>query len=365
MEQVYHIAFGSLRGITRTLATEILARIGSEETFFTATERQLASVMGFNNKLLSRSYRDEILEKATIEAEFINRNNVHVRYFTDDDFPSRFIDCDDAPIIVYTLGNCNLNTSRIISIVGTRHATPYGIDFTSRLVEGLAAKVDDIAIVSGLAYGIDIAAHRAALNCGVPTIAVLAHGLNTIYPSAHRNTAADIVRQNGMLLTDYMSCDPVHKGNFIARNRIVAALSDCTIVAESAEKGGALITANIASGYNRDVFALPGRSSDRYSAGCNRLIASNIAGLIQSADDLIDAMRWTKKGSEGEQPEMFTTLSDEENKVIDYLTSHDNASINQLCVALNYPIARLMALLIDMEFKGLILTFPGGRYRIA
>lgn len=365
MNLTHHIAFASLRGMTRTLAAEFIARIGSEENFFSASERQLATVMGFNNKLLSRSYRDDVLEKAAREADFIKRNNIHVHYYTDNSFPTRLAECDDAPIILYTLGDCNLNASHIVSIVGTRHATPYGVDFTNRLVEELAMAVDDIIIVSGLAYGIDITAHKAAINCGIPTIAVLAHGLNTIYPSAHRNAAADIIRHSGMLLTDYMSCDSVHKGNFIARNRIVAALSDCTIVSESAEKGGALITANIASGYNRDVFALPGRSSDRYSAGCNRLIASNIAGLIQSADDLIDAMRWTKKATEGEQSEMFTPLSDEEEKVIGYLTTHDNASINQLCVALNYPIARLMALLIDMEFKGLILTFPGGRYRLA
>ncbi len=281
MDITYRIAFASLRGMTRTLAGELLARIGSEEAFFSATERQLACVMGFNNRLLSQSYRDEVLEKARIETDFVKRNNVRLYYFTDVDFPSRFIDCDDAPIILYSLGSCNLNASHIVSIVGTRHATPYGIDFTTRLVEELSAILDDLVIVSGLAYGIDIAAHRAALNCGIPTIAVLAHGLNTIYPATHRNTAADIIRQNGMLLTDYRSIDTIHKGNFIARNRIVAALSDCLVVSESAEKGGALITANIASGYNRDVFALPGRISDRYSAGCNRLIANNIAGLIE------------------------------------------------------------------------------------
>ncbi len=365
MDITYRIAFASLRGITRTLAGELLARIGSEEAFFSATERQLACVMGFNNRLLSQSYRDEVLEKARIETDFVKRNNVRLYYFTDADFPSRFIDCDDAPVILYSLGSCNLNASHIVSIVGTRHATPYGIDFTTRLVEELSATIDDLVIVSGLAYGIDIAVHRAALNCGIPTIAVLAHGLNTIYPATHRNTAADIIRQNGMLLTDYRSIDTIHKGNFIARNRIVAALSDCLVVSESAEKGGALITANIASGYNRDVFALPGRISDRYSAGCNRLIANNIAGLIQSASDLATAMRWHVKAIEGNQSEMFPSLTNEEQSVIDYLTGHDDATINQLCVALNYPIARLMALLIDMEFKGLILTFPGGRYRLA
>ncbi len=366
MEQLaYQIAFASLRGITRALAREILSRVGDEATFFNATEQQLSSLMGFSNKIFSHSYRNEILAKAVKECDFIARNKINPIYFTDNAFPCRLAECDDAPLMLFTIGDCNLNASHIVGIVGTRHATPYGIDFTSKLIEDLAKKIDNLIVVSGLAYGIDIAAHAAALRNGIPTAAVLAHGLNTIYPAAHRNIAADMVRNNGMLITDYHSADAIHKGNFIARNRIVAALCDCLIVAESAEKGGALITAGIASGYNRDVFALPGRSSDRYSAGCNRLIASNVAALIENANDLIKSMRWTPKAIEGEQKSLAIEISEEEQAVIDYLTAHDDAQINQMCVALNYPIARLMALLIDMEFKGLILTYPGGRYRLA
>ncbi len=361
----YQIAFASLRGMTRTLANEILSRIDDESSFFSIPEKQLESLMGFKNRLLSQSYRNEILEKAKRETDFIENNNVCPIYYTDTDFPHRLIDCDDAPIMLYTTGKCDLNSAHIISIVGTRHATPYGLDFTARFVEDISKTIENVIIVSGLAYGIDVAAHNAALLNNTPTIAVLAHGLNTIYPATHHNIAANIVRNNGMLVTDYRSIDVIHKGNFVARNRIVAALCDCLVVVESAEKGGALITAGIASSYNRDVFALPGRTSDRYSSGCNKLIASNVAALIENANDLITAMRWTPKHQEGEQQTLAIDLSEEEQTVINYISTHDDAQINQMCVALNYPIAQLMALLIDMEFKGLILTYPGGRYRIA
>lgn len=363
---LYRIAFASLRGINRTLAEELLARVETEERFFSLSQKELIELVGFDNKLLDRKYRDEVLQKAASEVDFIEKHkNVRAIYYTDPEFPSRLADCEDAPIILYVTGSCNLNTTHMVSIVGTRHATPYGNTFVNRLVDDLAAKLDDVAIISGLAYGIDITAHRAALRNNIPTIAVLAHGLNTIYPAAHRNCAVEIIQNGGALVTDYRTSDSIHRGNFIARNRIVASLSDCVIVAESAKKGGALITARLASGYCRDVFALPGRTSDTYSAGCNHLIASNTAALVTDADDIISAMRWTPRLAEGSQSEMFVELSDEEQSVVDYLTSHGEAQINTLCIALNIPIARLMGLLIDMEFKGLVLTFPGGKYRLA
>lgn len=365
MDLVYRIAFASLKGLSRTFADEIISRLGSEELFFTAPERQLACVLGFNNKLLARSYRDQVLEKARREADFVSRNNVKAIYYTDADYPCRLNDCDDAPLMLFVTGDCNLNASHIVSIVGTRHATPYGIDFTNHLVEDLSRKVDDLVVVSGLAYGIDVVAHMASLHNQVPTVAVLAHGLNMIYPASHRNIAADMVRNGGMLVTDYFSSDAVHKGNFVARNRIVASLCDCLVVAESAQKGGALITAGIADSYGRDVFALPGRISDKYSEGCNRLISGNVAALVENADDVIKAMRWKTKTVEGEQATLAIELSQDEQAVVDYLMQHDEAQINQLCVALNSSVSKLMALLIEMEFKGLLLTYPGGRYRLA
>lgn len=363
---VYKIAFASLRGINRVLAGELLARTGSERTFFDMSERQLGSVMGFGNRLFDADYRRQLVERAVGEADFVVSSNVRALYFTDDDYPVRLADADDAPLMLYALGSTDFNAGRFVGIVGTRHATPYGLDFVSRLVKDLSATMaEPLTIVSGLAFGIDAAAHSASLKSSVPTVGVLAHGLNMIYPAQHRSMAADMVRGNGALITEYGSGSVVHKGNFVARNRIVAGLCDCLVVAESAQKGGALITANLASGYNRDVFALPGRISDRYSAGCNALIASNVAALINDAAGLIKAMNWPEKAVVATQRDLFVELSSEEQAVVDFLTERGEGQLNQLAIALNLNAGRMMSLLIDMEFKGLILTFPGGKYRLA
>lgn len=362
---LYKIAFSQIKGITPGLAQEILAHISEESIFFTESESRLSSLLGFKSKILDKNYRDSILEKAKRELEFINTHNINSTYFSDEHYPERLKHCEDSPIMLYSLGKCNLNSDHVIGIVGTRHATPYGVDFVINLVKNLAEKLDNLVTVSGLAYGIDITAHRASLHNNVPTTAVLAHGLNTIYPAAHRNTAADIIKSGGCLVTDYMSQDKLHKGNFLARNRIVAGLCDCLVVAESAEKGGALVTAKIATAYNRDVAALPGRISDKFSAGCNKLIASNIATLIRNDEDIIDLMGWCTRPAEGEQQELNLSLSPEEENIIKYLQNAGEETINQLCVALGIPMHKLMPLLVDMEFKDLILPYPGGKYRLA
>ncbi len=363
---VDRMAFASLKGITPALAREILARTGTEKNFFAASERQLGTIMGFGNRLFSDNYRQQLLEKARREADFVTANNIRCLYFTDDDYPQRLTDIDDAPLMLYALGKTDLNNGLTIGIVGTRHASPYGLDFVGRMVASLKDKVaEEITVISGLAIGIDAAAHKAALKSGLPTAGVLAHGLNTIYPAQHRSLAAEIIRNEGILLTEYRSDAPIHKGNFIARNRIVAALCDALIVAESARKGGALITARLASGYNRDVFALPGRTSDRYSEGCNRLIANHTAALVQDADDIIEAMRWRVKAETPRQLTMFPELSPEEKTVIDCIRNKGEAHITQLTMALNAPVSKAMGLLIDMEFKGLIMAYPGGNYRLA
>ena len=360
----YEIAFATLKGLNQALATELLNRISCEERFFAQSEHQLAVEMGFESKIFARDYRDQLLEHARNELEFIEKNKISTFYFRNDDFPQRLTDCEDSPLLLYGLGDCDLNGAHFISVVGTRHATPYGKDFAARLVSDLSKMLDNVVIVSGLAYGIDAAAHNAALQCGVPTVAVLAHGLSVIYPAANRNLAAKIANGGGMLLTDYQSWMPIHKGNFIARNRIVAGISDCTVVVESGLKGGSLITARLASGYCRDVFTLPGRISDRYSEGCNRLLLSNGASIIRSADDLVSAMRWTAKNID-EQPKLFRELSAEEQAIVDYLTANGEAHINEICVNVNIPIAKLTGILIDMEFDGLVLTYPGSKYRLA
>ena len=363
-ELLYKIAFASMRGVTPAMADEILNRTGSEREFFEMPEAQLVKLCGSSSRIYKRDYRDDRLAKAEAEVNFVTSNRIRAIYYKDAAYPYRLTHCDDAPLMLYGIGDCDFNDSRVVGVVGTRHATTYGLDFTVRLVEDLAAKVGNVIIVSGLAYGIDIAAHRAALKAGVPTVAVLAHGLNTIYPAEHRKSAADIVRQGGMLMTDYMSSDKIHKGNFVARNRIVAGLCDCIVVAESASRGGALITAEIASQYNRDVFALPGRTTDRYSAGCNRIIAANTAQLVTSAEDVAAAMRWPIRQTDNIQLTLPLDLSEDENSVIAILTDRDTVTISQFTAKLGWPITKLMNMLIDMEFRGLVSAIPGGSYRL-
>jgi len=364
-ELILKIAFSRLRGINVKLAKEILPRVGGEARFFEMTSGQLAAVMGFKSKMFNDDIRHQAIDDAQREERFITANSIRALYFTDNEYPVRLHDCDDAPVMLYALGTLDFNSVSCLSIVGTRHATVYGTTFTSRLVNHIAAAVEDkTAIVSGLAFGIDIAAHRAALSAGIPTVAVLAHGLNTIYPAAHRNDAAAIVSNGGALLTEYCAIDPVHKGNFLSRNRIVAGLSEAVIVAESGIKGGAMATARIAADYSRDVYALPGRISDQFSAGCNSLIERNIAGIITDAETLVDHMGWKMRTSDGIQSELFKELTPLQQRVIDLLSKKGEMRLIELQMQLNEPAGRLSGTLVDLEFYGLIASIPGGRYCI-
>lgn len=364
---IYRIAFASLRGMGYDLAQKILGVIQSEKDFFEIPEKDLQSLLKTKVKMTEMGYRKEHLENAQKEIEFITKNNIDVTYFTDENYPIRLTHAQDAPIILFSKGKCNLNASKVISIVGTRHATTYGKQFCDKFAEELNELTDDVVIISGLAYGIDICAHRAALKNNIPTVGVLAHGLNTIYPSTHRKDAIEMVRNGGMVITDYLSSDKIHPGNFVARNRIVAGLADCTIVIESAEKGGSLITAGIASSYNRDVFALPGRANDTYSKGCNKLIRNNAASLITSAEDLVSAMRWetiTPKCN-AMQMQMFADITPKEMPIINYLQQNNETHINVLCNALGMPMSQLMSILIELEFKGAIISLPGAKYTLS
>ena len=366
-ELLYRIAFASVRGMGYDLANKILDVVSSEKEFFVQSEKSLREILGSRTKISEMAYRKTLLDKATKEVNFVEKNDIGVTYFTDISYPTRLANAQDAPILLYSKGKTSLNASKIISIVGTRHATPYGQHFCETFIDDIPKMLDDVVIVSGLAYGVDICVHRACVRNNVPTVAVLAHGLNTIYPAPHRASAIDIINHGGMLLTDYQTGDRIHPGNFVARNRIVAGLADCTVVVESAEKGGSLITAAIASSYNRDVFALPGRMSDVYSVGCNKIIRNNSASLITSASDMIAAMRW-KKNDEPQKPqqkELFPDVSPKEQLIVDYLRMHDESHINIICNALGMPMSQLMSLLIELEFKGLIMSLPGGKYSLA
>ncbi len=364
----YRMAFAAIRGMGIDLAQKLLDVLPDEAAFFTASGGELQRLLQSRSKISDSGYRRKLLDMAEEEIRFIRDNGINVTYFTDPDFPARLLNAPDAPILLYSKGRCNLNRSKVVSIVGTRNATPYGTRLCETIVADLAAAFkDDLIVVSGLAYGIDIAAHRAALHEGVATVGVLAHGLNTLYPAMHRSTANEMVKSGGALLTDYTSHDRICRANFLARNRIVAALAECTIVVESAEKGGAMVPAGIASSYNRDVFALPGRTTDQYSAGCNRLINRNVASLVTSGDDIIKAMQWEPApdaGRTARQRELFPELTDEEEPAYQFLKKHngDPVHINTIYTTLQIPMSQLLGLLIDLEFKGLVTALPGNRY---
>ena len=361
----YRIAFASLQGMGVDLARKLLDVVGSEERFFAMNEKELRDLTHGRSKIYRDDYRRDILERALSEEAFVREHGITASYFTDDSYPHRLIEAPDAPAMIYTLGHCDLESPHVISVVGTRHATQYGIRFCDTLIGELAQRLPDLVVVSGLAYGIDIAAHRAALKHGVPTVAVLPRGLNRIYPAMHRNDAISIVKKNGMLLTDYTSQDEVQKSNFLARNRIVAALSDCTVIVESAGAGGALVTASLAMSYNRDVMAVPGRCGDEFSAGCNKLIATNKAALITNAEDLMAAMRWEGVNKAPQQLDLFQDLTKEEQAVVDVIRNHGEIHLNTLADALNKPVYKLMSILVELDCKRVITTLPGCRYSLS
>ena len=362
----YRIALASVKGMNRLLAESLVELTGDVSAFFTLSQRELSDLTGWNSSLFSEVERGKALMAAAGEVEFIRKNNITPLFFTDADYPQRLLECDDAPLILYYKGNVSFQQPRVVSIVGTRHATPYGKNFVDTLVRDLADTCPDTLIVSGLAYGIDIAAHRAALRYGLPTVGVLAHGLNTIYPAQHRNTAVEMLG-NGGLLTEYTTSQPTHRGFFLARNRIVAGVADAVMVVESGVKGGSLFTATIASDYHRDVFALPGRVGDISSMGCNNLIRQNKAALLTCADDLIEAMGWGVRKEQPSQTILATQqdvqLTDEEKLIMQYLVHNGEGQINRMAVELNTPIATLSATLVELEFKGCVVAFPGGVYR--
>lgn len=307
-----------------------------------------------------------LLENAEKEMDFIEKNKIKAIYIGEDDYPYRLKECDDAPLVLFTLGNTDFNAKHIVSIVGTRHASEYGKGLCENFVADLAKFTPDTLVVSGLAYGIDICAHRAALKAGLPTVGVLAHGLDRIYPNAHRSTAKSML-ENGGLATEFMSGTNPLPPYFVQRNRIVAGLADATVVIESASKGGSLITASLAQSYSRDCFAFPGRVNDQYSQGCNELVSRNKAALITSAYDFVEAMGWestTRKKAEELQRELFPELTAQESAIISALrASDDGIQINQMVVMLDTPISKLMPLLFEMEMKGYIKAVAGGCYR--
>lgn len=309
----------------------------------------------------------DALTHAEKEMNFIEKNKIHFYTIKDIDYPSRFRDCDDAPLVLFSKGKVDLNAIHIINMVGTRKATDYGKQFCATFVNDLKELCPDVTIVSGLAYGIDIHSHRAAVANGITTIGVLAHGLDRIYPAIHRTTAVKML-DNGGLLTEFISGTNPDPHNFVSRNRIVAGVSDATIVVESALKGGSLITAEIAESYNRDCFAVPGRIKDNYSEGCNRLIRDNKASLLLSAEDFVKAMGWENQSLIRKksviQRDFFPDLNEEEQKIVKLLNDRGNLQINILVVETGIPIYKMNSILFELEMKGIIRNMVGGMYQL-
>ncbi|MBR6319731.1 MAG: DNA-processing protein DprA [Prevotella sp.] len=303
------------------------------------------------------------------EMRFVEKHGIQTLIISDPRYPQRLAECADAPLVLFYMGTADLNQRRVINIVGTRHCTPYGADLVRRFVADLKGLCPEVLIVSGLAYGVDICAHRHALQNGFETVGVLAHGLDEIYPPRHRETAREMLKKGG-LLTEYMSETNADKVNFVRRNRIVAGMSDSTILVESAAKGGGLITTSIAQDYNRAVFAFPGAVGAPYSEGCNNLIRDNGAQLITSAADFVAAMGWQADAQlhqakrQGIERECFPDLTAHEQAVVAALAKAGDLQLNQLSAIVNIAIGQLAAILFQLEMKGVVRSLAGGTYHL-
>ena len=369
-ELIYSIALTKLKGLSLLNARALYDALGSAEEVF-AHRKDIHAVIPDASKRLVEALSgvDDALRMAEKEMEFVERKRLNVLAIGDNDYPHRLRECEDAPLVLYQCGKTDLNRQRIICIVGTRRCSEYGRELCRNFIADLKRHLPDTLIVSGLAYGIDICAHRHCLEQGMDTVAVLAHGLDNLYPDVHRQTAADMIHNGGGLLTEYTTHTRPERQNFVRRNRIVAGLSDACIVVESSAKGGSLITAELSLNYNRDVFAFPGRVYDESSAGCNRLIRRHEATLITCADDFIDAIGWQSSAEKKDSPkaiqqEIFPELTDEERLLVNALQQADDKHVNQLSIDTNIPYPRASMLLFDLEMRGIVMALGGARYRL-
>lgn len=369
-EIFYAMALTRLTNFNFQQALELYKAVGSAQGIY-EHRNEIGDVVKEATPRLQEALKDwsEAMKRAEFEQKFMQEHQIRALTLMDDDYPQRLSECADAPLVIYFRGNVDLNQSKIVSIVGTRQCTQYGKDLIHRFINDLHRMCPQVLVVSGLAYGVDICAHREALNNGYETVAVLAHGLDQIYPYRHRDTAVQMLSHGG-LLTEFMSQTNADKQNFVRRNRIVAGMADSTIVIESAAKGGGLITADIAQSYDRAVFAFPGAVGMPYSEGCNHLIRDNGAALITCAEDFVKAMGWQDETLrqqaqvEGIERTLFPDLSPEESSIISLLQQTNDLQLNILSVKTGIPIGQLTALLFQLEMKGVVKPLAGGMYHL-
>ncbi|MDE6296631.1 MAG: DNA-processing protein DprA [Muribaculaceae bacterium] len=363
------IALSFLSGTNASLIRTLEEARLSLHDFFELPSSELSNVLPYNGRCrFDKVEREEAVFKARKEMEFVNRHNIKVHYLGDDDYPYLLAETPDAPVVFYQLGNTELNREHIISIVGTRKNSAYAISFCEGFVKDLAEYFPDATVVSGLAYGVDALAHKGALTHSLPTVGVLAHGLDTIYPAAHRDLARRIIKAGGSIISEYPSGTTPFQKRFLERNRIVAGLSEMTLVVESPIKGGAMSTANLAFSYSREVGAVPGRASDPMSEGCNLLIRKNKASLITSVADVIELTGWQPAGVavSPKQRNLFPELEGEAKEIYNLLKfTADPISIDSIYQKTRIHISTLTGLLTELEFDGIVIRHPGNRFSLA
>ncbi len=356
-ELFYLLALQRVEGVGDIIAKKLLTHLGTAEAVFKAKSSQLASIDGIGTILLKNFKDQSVFAKAESELQFIASNQINATTFHDIDYPERLKHCFDSPLVLFSSGNIDLKNKKTISIVGTRQITSYGLEFCRKFIEDLAPL--NPVIVSGFAYGVDIVAHQLAMENNLQTIGVVAHGLNQIYPKAHKKYVTKM-EENGGFMTEFWSSSNPDKENFVRRNRIVAGMTEATIVIESAERGGSLITANLANDYNRDVFAVPGRVTDKYSQGCNTLIKTQKANVLTSAADLIYMLNWdVEKEVKSVQKQLFVALNEDEQKIYDYLLNTGKELLDVIALQCDFPIYKISGILLNMELKGVVRPLPG------
>ena len=361
-ELLYVLALQHVSNVGDMGAKKLIAHCGSAEAVLKEKKHKLAKIDGIGTVRLNDLGLKTHLKAAELELEYIKENNICCLYFEEDNYPEKLKHCIDGPILLFQSGTINLKSQRIISIVGTRKITTSGIAFCEKLVEALTPF--NPVIVSGFAYGTDITAHKAAMKNGLQTIGCLAHGLNQTYPKVHKKYVADVEKHGGFL-TDFWSSSVFDRNNFLKRNRIIAGLSTATIVIESAERGGSLVTADIANSYNREVFAVPGRPTDSLSKGCNNLIKQQKAQLVSTPLDIAYMLDWQLKAEQKViQKQLFVELDAQETLIYNFLKTSDKQVLDTIAIACGLPIFKVAGVLLNMELKGVIRPLPGKLFEL-
>ncbi len=361
---IYQVAITRIPGVGGVTARRLISYCGGVEHVFRQSYKSLVKIPGVGEQIARTVIAHRSLDRAEQEIVFMEKHGIRPLFYLDKDYPYRLKQCDDGPLLIFMKGNADLNAQKMVAIVGTRNITEYGRERCEQLIQDLVPY--QATIVSGLAYGVDACAHYAAVKSGLPTIAVLGHGLDRIYPQMHYKLARRML-DNGALITDFLTGTKPDRENFPKRNRIIAGLCDAVIVIEAAISGGALITANIANTYNRDVFALPGKVTDKYSQGCNKLIKINKAHLIESVADMEYIMNWHPDGNreKGVQANLFVNLDNEEKIMVDFLKEKQESGIDQIVAGTGFNLSKTSSILLGLEFKGVVKPLPGKAFKLS